>query len=104
MELSVVVPVRNEAENIRPLVEEIRDALQGKIDYEIIYIDDGSDDETPAKLAEMMSELPQLRVMKHINNCGQSTSVRTGVRAAKADWTTSSTPRRRNWTCRWTES
>lgn len=86
MDLSVVVPVRNEADNIRPLIEEIRDALQGKIEYEIIYIDDGSDDETPQRLQEMMAELPQLRVLRHVVNCGQSTSVRSGVRVAQADW------------------
>ncbi|OOZ39478.1 dolichol-phosphate mannosyltransferase [Solemya pervernicosa gill symbiont] len=86
MDLSVVVPVRNEADNIRPLIEEIRDALQGKIEYEIIYIDDGSDDETPQRLQQMMAELPQLRVLRHVVNCGQSTSVRSGVRVAQADW------------------
>ncbi|MDP7668479.1 MAG: glycosyltransferase, partial [Rhodospirillales bacterium] len=45
--LSVVVPVFNEAENLRPLVADIRGALDGKLDYEIVYVDDGSTDDTP---------------------------------------------------------
>ncbi|GAB6042143.1 glycosyltransferase family 2 protein [Endothiovibrio diazotrophicus] len=86
MELSVVVPVRNEAENIRPLIEEIRAALEGVADYEILYVDDGSDDDTPQRLREMQAEAPQLRVVRHRASCGQSTAVRSGVKQARGRW------------------
>jgi dolichol-phosphate mannosyltransferase len=84
--LSVVVPVRNEAENIRPLIEEIRAALTGVVDYEIIYVNDGSTDGTPQRLKEMQGVCPQLRVIRHEASCGQSTAVRSGVKAARGDW------------------
>lgn len=86
MELSVVVPVRNEVDNVQPLVDEIRAALTGKLDYEIIYVDDGSDDGTLEKLKELAAVYPELRVLRHVKNCGQSTGVRTGVKAARAPW------------------
>jgi dolichol-phosphate mannosyltransferase len=84
--LSVVVPVRNEADNIRPLVEEIRAALSGVVDYEIVYVNDGSTDDTALRLKEMQRECPQLRVIRHAVSYGQSTAVRTGVKAARGDW------------------
>lgn len=84
--LSVVVPVRNEQDNIAPLITEIRAALDGVVDYEIIYVNDGSTDATPQKLAEMRQTCPQLRVVRHAQSCGQSTAVRSGVKAAKGEW------------------
>lgn len=83
MELSVVVPVKNEDENIAPLVGEICSALSGH-QFEIIYIDDGSDDKTFSVLQKLMSTTPQLRVIRHRHSCGQSTAVLSGVRAARA--------------------
>lgn len=84
--LSVVVPVRNEEDNISPLIAEIRAALDGVVDYEIIYVNDGSTDATPQRLAEIKQTCPQLRVIRHEKSCGQSTAVRSGVKAAKGDW------------------
>jgi dolichol-phosphate mannosyltransferase len=84
--LSVVVPVRNEQDNIVPLITEVRAALDGVVDYEIIYVNDGSTDATPQRLQEMQRECPQLRVIRHAHSCGQSTAVRTGVKAARGDW------------------
>jgi dolichol-phosphate mannosyltransferase len=84
--LSVVVPVRNEADNIIPLIEEIDAALLGKIELEIIYVDDGSTDATPQKLAEAKSTRPHLKVVRHRESCGQSTAVRSGVLAASGEW------------------
>lgn len=84
--LSVVVPVRNEQDNIVPLISEIRAALDGVVDYEIIYVNDGSTDATPQKLAEIRQACPQLRVICHAQSYGQSTAVRSGVKAAKGDW------------------
>ncbi len=83
-ELAVVVPVHNEADNIRPLIEEIRAAAEGLCTYQIVYVDDGSTDETPQRLVDMAAELPNLTVLRHINCCGQSAAVASGVKAADA--------------------
>src|SRR5579872_6165524 len=86
MELSIVIPVRNEAENVAPLVAEIRAALDGRLAYEIIYVDDGSRDGTAAAVAALARSCPQLRLLRHAESCGQSAAVRTGVKAARARW------------------
>lgn len=86
MDLSVVIPVQNEAENIEPLVGEVRTALDGFIDYEIIIVDDGSNDTTVAEVVRLATQTPQLRLLRHVENCGQSAAIRTGVRAACAAW------------------
>lgn len=85
MDLSVVVPVHNEADNIESLIGEIEQALK-TIQYEIIYIDDGSQDDTLQRLIHAQKSHPRLRVLRHLNCCGQSTSILTGVRAARAPW------------------
>ncbi|MEE8516058.1 MAG: glycosyltransferase family 2 protein [Alphaproteobacteria bacterium] len=84
--LSVIVPVRNEAENIIPLIEEIHAALAGRSDFEVIYVDDGSTDDTPQILAEAAGRFGRLRVLRHGTSCGQSAAVWTGGRAAKGEW------------------
>ena len=86
MQLSVVIPVRNEAENILPLLAEIHAALEGKTDFEIVYVDDGSGDATPQRLAEAQKTLPRLRVLVHAQSCGQSAALVTGFRAARGEW------------------
>lgn len=86
MDLSVVVPVFNEAENIQPLIDEIRAALEGKLDYEVIYVNDGSTDATLTQLKDIKYGFPRLRILEHEHSCGQSTAVRTGVQAARARW------------------
>lgn len=83
--LSVVVSVLNEQENIEPLISEIKSALDGVADYEIIYVDDGSSDATPQRLSEARHHCERLRVIRHQQRCGQSTAVRSGVKAAKGD-------------------
>ena len=85
VELSVVVPVCNEAENVEPLAREIDAALQGRA-YEMIFVDDGSTDETAANLKKLKSSLPALRVLSHSFRSGQSAAVASGVRAARAAW------------------
>jgi glycosyltransferase involved in cell wall biosynthesis len=82
--VSIVVPVKNEAGNIRPLINEIAASLEGKWTFEVIYVDDGSRDETPSELAKLTGEFGFLRVLKHMVSCGQSSAVRTGVAAARA--------------------
>jgi len=81
--VSIVVPVRNEAENVAPLVAEIVSALDGRWVYEIIYVDDGSTDATAGRLADLMKQHRQLRQLKHAHSSGQSAAVRSGVRAAR---------------------
>lgn len=82
--LAVVVPVKNEADNIVPLIEEIHAALDGRVEFEVVYVDDGSDDATPRVLAEAKGRFPRLRVIRHRRSCGQSQAVATGVKAARA--------------------
>jgi dolichol-phosphate mannosyltransferase len=86
MDLSIVIPARNEAENIAPLVGEIAAALDGKLTYEVIYIDDGSSDETAATVRAVASTHPTVRLLRHASSCGQSAAVRSGVKAAQAEW------------------
>jgi dolichol-phosphate mannosyltransferase len=84
--LSVIVPVRNEADNIAPLVREIVAALGPLRAFEIVYVDDGSDDATAAELARVRAEVAQLRFVRHAQSCGQSTAILTGVRSARFAW------------------
>jgi glycosyltransferase involved in cell wall biosynthesis len=81
--VSIVVPVRNEAGNIAPLITEIATALDDRWAYEIIYVNDGSTDTTPERLTEEMKRRPYLRVLRHEKSSGQSAAVRSGVRAAR---------------------
>jgi len=82
--LSVVVPVKNEAGNILPLIAEIEAACAPLAPFEILYVDDGSDDGTPGELAAARATRPHLRVLRHAESCGQSAAVRTGAHAARA--------------------
>ena len=86
MDLSVVIPVCNEEESIGILIEEITQALAQKYQHEIIVVDDGSTDTTLEVLLKIKKDLPTLRVIKHLQNSGQSTAVRTGVQHAKSAW------------------
>src|SRR5215469_131119 len=81
--VSVVVPVKNEAGNIAPLVAEIDAALAGG-EFEILYVNDGSTDATEQELRELMRERPWLRQIRHERSCGQSAAIRTGVAMARA--------------------
>src|SRR5437762_13378896 len=81
--VSIVVPVRNEAENVAPLIAEIAAALDGGWVYEIIYVNDGSTDATAERLAAVMQQRGNLRQIRHATSSGQSAAVRSGVRAAR---------------------
>ena len=85
-QLSVVVPVHNEEDNVAPLVGEIVAALRGLVDFEIVYVDDTSRDSTLERLRALQVTTPELRVIRHLTNAGQSTAVRNGVKAARAPW------------------
>ncbi|HVI57771.1 MAG TPA: glycosyltransferase family 2 protein [Luteimonas sp.] len=89
--LSVVVPVFNEQDNVAPLVDEIVAALRGRApedggDFEIVYVDDHSRDGTLAALQRLQVEVPELRVLRHAKQSGQSTAIRSGVKAARGAW------------------
>jgi dolichol-phosphate mannosyltransferase len=85
-ELSVVVPVHNEADNLSRLTGEIRQALDGRVDYEIVYVDDGSDDGSAEGLARLAREEPRIRLLRHRARAGQSAAIASGVQAARAPW------------------
>jgi dolichol-phosphate mannosyltransferase len=82
-EISVVVPVHNEAGNAAALAREIAAALNGRA-FEMIFVDDASKDGTRAELAAARAEMPMLRILSHRGNAGQSRAIRTGVLAARA--------------------
>ena len=82
--VSVVVPVRNEAGNIAPLVGEIAAALDRRWRFEVVYVNDGSSDGTAAELRTLMAERPWLRQVRHAQSCGQSAALHSGIAAARA--------------------
>ncbi len=83
-ELSVVVPVRNEADNVEALAAEIAGQLSGRA-YEMIFVDDSSTDDTRPRLHALKEKYPHLRVLGHRKNAGQSRAVRSGVVAARSN-------------------
>jgi dolichol-phosphate mannosyltransferase len=84
--LSVVVPVHDEEDNVAPLIEEIVAALRGKVAFEVLFVDDASRDATGAKLRHALDYYPELRVLRHAAQSGQSTAIRSGVKAARGAW------------------
>lgn len=86
MDLSIVIPVFNEAASIAPLVDEVCAQLDGALDFEILVVDDGSTDTTPGVLQTSRQAHPQLRIMRHRYRYGQSTAIASGVNAALAPW------------------
>jgi dolichol-phosphate mannosyltransferase len=82
--ISVVVPVRNEAGNVAPLIAEIARAMAPLAPFEIVYVNDGSSDATAAELRTLAEQYPFLRHVDHAVSCGQSAAVRSGVSFARA--------------------
>jgi dolichol-phosphate mannosyltransferase len=82
-DVSVVVPVFDEEGAAPALAREIAAAFAGR-DFELIFVDDASRDGTAAALASLQGEIPQLRLLAHARNAGQSRAVRSGVMAARA--------------------
>ncbi|HBB55931.1 MAG TPA: dolichol-phosphate mannosyltransferase [Hyphomonadaceae bacterium] len=83
VEISIIVPVHNEAANAPALAREIADAFAGRA-FELIFVDDGSSDDTRAALLALKPDMPRLRVLAHRRNAGQSRAVWTGIQAARA--------------------
>jgi dolichol-phosphate mannosyltransferase len=85
-QLSVVVPVFNEEENVAPLLREVLSALRGRVPFEVLFVDDHSRDGTLSVLRALKGEAPELRVLHHATQSGQSTAIRNGVKAARGAW------------------
>jgi len=85
LQLTVLVPVYNEAGNILPLLAEVEAALSGVCEYEVVFVDDGSSDATPAELKEAQKN-PRVRVLRHRKRAGKSAALITGFWAARAPW------------------
>lgn len=81
--VSIVVPVRNEENNVAPLIAEIAAALDGRWDHEIVYVNDGSTDGTAERISTEMRARKNLRHIVHAKSSGQSAAVRSGVRASR---------------------
>jgi dolichol-phosphate mannosyltransferase len=85
-ELSIVVPVFNEEGNVLPLLDEIETALKGVVRYEIVFVDDGSTDDSPAELEAAAGKSDMVRVLRHDRRAGKSAALVTGFEAARAAW------------------
>lgn len=84
--VSVLIPAKNEADNLPVLLEEVRSALAGE-SYEVIVVDDGSTDSTAAALRALKNNgFSQLRILSHTHSLGQSTSVYHAAQAARGHW------------------
>lgn len=85
-QLSVVVPVFNERDNISSLLAEIAASLRGRIDFEVIYVDDNSSDDSLAILSAQKASCPELKIFHHTARSGQSTAIWNGIRLASSPW------------------
>src|SRR4029077_5866777 len=84
-ELTVVVPSFNEIDNIEPLIERLRDALDG-IAWEVIYVDDDSSDGRAPKVRELSQPDPRVRCIQRIGRLGLSTAVIEVILASSAPY------------------
>ena len=82
--VSLVVAVKNEAENVAPLTDEIAAAMNGRWSFELVFVNDGSTDDTGVMLRRLMAERQWVRQINHAATCGKAAAVRTGVAAARA--------------------
>jgi dolichol-phosphate mannosyltransferase len=83
-EVSIVVPVNNEADNVAPLMDEIAAVMSGRFDFEAIFVNDGSTDRTETALLQQLASRTWLRIVRHDVACGQSAALRSGTIAARA--------------------
>ena len=82
-EFSICVPMHNESGNAEQLIDEIAAALAGRA-FEMVITDDASTDDTRAVLAGLKAKYPELRVIAHRTNAGQSRALRTAIQHARA--------------------
>jgi len=84
--ISVVIPVYNEEENIEKLYEELKEVLENlKLDYEIIFVNDGSTDRTSQILDELAKKDPKVKVIHFRKNYGQTAAMYAGFQYAEGD-------------------
>ncbi len=85
--LSIVIPVFNESGNVQTLTEEIIQALpSNQYQYEIIFVDDGSKDDTPQRLQSLKTLYSQVCIVTHEKNYGQSAALISGAKTARYEW------------------
>jgi dolichol-phosphate mannosyltransferase len=82
-QLSVVIPANNEGGNIAPLIAEVESALSGRLEFEVIVVNDGSSDGTAQEVNAFMESRNWLRLENHDRKRGQSAGIVTGVRVAQ---------------------
>lgn len=85
-QVSVVIAVLNEAENIPAVLDELILALRSAPPSEIIFVDDGSTDATAATIQSLMQTRPNVRLLRHDRRCGKTAALRTGIAAAHGEW------------------
>jgi len=86
VEVSIVIPAKNEEDNVEPLISEIMTALDGVAEFEIVYVDDGSTDKTHAELLRLMAAgNTHIKPVRHRYSVGQSTAIMTGIQAARGE-------------------
>lgn len=84
-QLSIIVPVFNEAENVLPMAREVAAAMQSAVlPYELVFVDDASTDATWQKVLEARKADPRVRGLRHARNSGQSAAVWTGIRGTQS--------------------
>lgn len=83
--ISIIAPMKNEAENVETLVREIAETCAALAPFEVILVDDGSDDGTGARISGLQAEYAWLRQLRHARSAGQSAAVHSGVSAARGD-------------------
>ncbi len=86
IDLTVVMPVKDEAGNVAPLVGEIDAALAGQTSYEIVIVDDGSEDGTSHEANDLAATHDHIRALHHVHGCGQSQAIISGVLIARGEW------------------
>jgi dolichol-phosphate mannosyltransferase len=83
---SIVIAVQNEAENIDPICEELVAKLEPVQPYEVVFVDDGSTDDTASRLQAQSRRHAQFRLLRHDRRCGKTAALRTGIAAARGEW------------------
>ena len=86
MKLSLVIPCLNEEKNVGPLAEKINKTFEGKFEYEVIWVDDGSDDSTAEVMREVSKKYPEQKAIVLMRSVGQSTALMAGFDNVKGEY------------------